>query len=129
MIVDTSAWVEFLRSSGTAEHHAVRDVGATGAFTVPDVVRMELLAGARDEPAAAAIARMLARGASASGSLLDHELAAQLYRRARRGGMTVRSLLDCVVAATCLRLDLPLLARDRDFDVLAAVSDLQLVKV
>jgi hypothetical protein len=38
----------------------------------------------------------------------------------------VRSLLDCLVAAAAIRTDAPVLARDRDFEVLATVSDLHL---
>lgn len=129
IVIDTSAWVEYLQDTGSTHHRAVRELGVTGDFAVPDVVRLELLAGARDESSAVAIARMLARGTAAGGSLLDHDLAAELYRRARANGRTVRSLIDCVIAATCLRLDLPLLARDRDFAALAAVSDLSMQPV
>lgn len=56
----------------------------------------------------------------------DHDLAASLYRRARAPGRTVRSLVDCLVAAAALRLDAPVLAQDRDYELLATVSDLRL---
>lgn len=31
-------------------------------------------------------------------------------------------VLDCLVAAIALRLELPVLARDRDFDAIASIS-------
>ena len=49
-----------------------------------------------------------------------------LYRATRRSGQTVRSLIDCLVAAVALRVDAPVLARDRDFEILAGVSRLRL---
>jgi predicted nucleic acid-binding protein len=52
--------------------------------------------------------------------------AATLLRSARSTGRTPRSLLDCLIAAVAIRHDLPLLAADRDFEAIAAVSSLRL---
>jgi len=48
-LVDTSAWVEFLRATGSATHRAVRQLldHDQPAHTT-DVVVMEVLAGARE---------------------------------------------------------------------------------
>ncbi|HWH30594.1 MAG TPA: PIN domain-containing protein [Mycobacteriales bacterium] len=128
IVVDTSAWVEFLRGTGSATCTAVRSAIATAdELAVPDVVRLELLAGAAEadvEDLRRLLARFVALPAS---SPADHEVAASLYRRARSAGRTVRSLVDCLVAAAALRLDVPVLARDRDYAALAAVSGLRLV--
>ena len=128
IVVDTSAWVEYLRGTGSRA-----DVALTGAVRdgtpigVPDIVRLELLAGAGSDDQVRDLRRLLARftalPAAAPG---DHEVAAALYRTARRSGETVRSLLDCLVAAAAIRTDAPVLARDRDFEVIAAVSGLRL---
>ena len=42
--------------------------------------------------------------------------------------MTVRSPMDCLIAAHALRLQLPLLAIDRDFEAIATQAPLQLFK-
>lgn len=128
IIADTSAWVEFLRATGSDVDRAMTAaVEDAQAVAVPDVVRLELLAGGGSEAAAQDLARLLARFAAApTSSPGDHDVAAFLYRAARRDGQTVRSLVDCLVAAIAVRLDLPVLARDRDFAVLATVSSLQL---
>ena len=56
----------------------------------------------------------------------DYEAAAALYRRCRRQGETVRKLLDCLIAAVAIRAGTPILHNDRDFDVLARHTELQL---
>lgn len=129
MIVDTSAWVEYLRATGSPADAALTDaVRASDDIGVPDVVRLELLAGAGTDVQVRDLQRLLGRfQAMPAASPADHETAAALYRAARRTGATVRSLLDCLVAAAALRTDSPLLARDRDFEVIARVSPLRLV--
>lgn len=129
MVVDTSCWVEYLRATGSSGDRTLTAAIREGEdLLVPDVVRLELLAGAADEAAAHDLSRLLARGTAVpAASPADHDAAASLYRAARRSGRTVRSLLDCLVAATALRVEAPVLARDRDFEILAEVSPLRLV--
>jgi predicted nucleic acid-binding protein len=129
MVVDTSAWVEYLRATGSPADAALTDaVRASDDIGVPDVVRLELLAGAGTDVQVRDLQRLLGRfQAMPAASPADHETAAALYRAVRRTGATVRSLLDCLVAAAALRTDSPLLARDRDFEVIARVSPLRLV--
>lgn len=128
ILIDTSAWVEFLRATGSpVDQRVATAVAGRGPIGVVDVVKLELLAGARDEVAADDLQRFLARFTPVpTSSPADHELAASLYREGRRAGKTIRSLLDCLVAAVALRLDEPVLARDRDYDVLAEISPLRL---
>lgn len=120
-LADTSAWVEFLRATGTAVHHRMRDLLVSGEpLHTTDVVVMELLAGGRDEEHAVQLRRLLARCRfEPVAGLGDFEAAAELYRRCRQGGSTIRSLTDCLIAAVALRADLPVLHADRDFDALA----------
>lgn len=120
ILVDTSAWVEFLRATGSDVHHAVRDLLHVGdAPATTDPVLMELLSGARTEERADELRRFLLGlshvTVSAPG---DYEVAAELYRRCRLAGSTPRALTDCLIAAVALRVDAQVLHRDRDFDVL-----------
>ena len=128
MVVDTSAWVEYLRATGSPADVALTQAVRQGdPIGVPDVVRLELLAGAGGDEQVRDLQRLLARfTALPTASPADHEVAAALYRAARRRGETVRSLFDCLVTAVALRTDAPVLARDRDFEVLARVSSLRL---
>ena len=128
IVVYTSAWVEFLRATGSPADRALTAAVESGdELGVLDVVRLELLAGAGIEDRAQELRRLLARfSAVPTASPADHESAAALCRAARRSGETVRSLLDCLVAAAALRLGAPVLARDRDYPVLARISELRL---
>lgn len=129
MVVDTSAWIEYLRATGSRVDAVLTEAVREGSpIAVPDVVRLEILAGAGTDGQVHDLQRLLARfTALPAASPADHETAAALYRAARRGGETVRSLLDCLVAAAALRTDTAVLARDRDFEVLATVSPLRVV--
>ena len=126
-LLDTSAWVEFLRATGSPTHRAVRLLldDDEPAHTT-DVVVMELLAGARDDDHRDRLRRLLARCEHVPVlGLDDFEAAADLYRVCRAGGETVRALTDCLIAVVALRQSVPVLHADRDFDVLARHTALQ----
>lgn len=129
IVVDTSAWVEYLRGTGSPANISLkRALSREDELGVVDVVRMELLAGAGGDERVVTVSRLLARGvALPTLSPGDHEYAASLYRAARRSGTTVRSMIDCLVASVAVRLDAPVLAQDRDFEVLRQVCPLRLV--
>lgn len=88
-------------------------------------VRMELLAGARDEQHLSDLRGLLARGSLLPIEPADYEDAAALYRACRRGDETVRKLIDCLISATAVRMSIPVLHADNDFEVLARHSPLQ----
>ena len=67
-----------------------------------DPVRMEVLAGARDEQHLADLRRLLARAGVVTTTPADYETAASLYRTCRRQGETVRRLIDCLIAAAAI---------------------------
>ena len=118
ILVDTSAWVEFLRDTGSRACARVDELLAEEIATCHPV-RMEVLAGARDERHLRDLRGLLARGAIIETLPTDYEDAAALYRSCRRQGETVRKLIDCLIAAHAIRAHLPLLHADNDFDVLA----------
>ena len=129
MIVDTSAWVEFLRGTGSAVHRRLRtEIERDAELVVPELVVMEILVGASDDEMARRLRTMLhSFEVVPLAPLVDSEAAAALQRRCRREGRAVRSMVDCLIAATALRLGQPVLHLDRDFELLATVSPLQLV--
>lgn len=127
ILVDTSAWVEFLRDTGSAVCAAV-DALLDGEIATCHPVRMELLAGARDEQHLDDLRGLLARGALLTTDPADFEEAAVLYRACRRGGETVRKLIDCLISATAIRMSIPVLHADNDFEVLARHTPLQVAR-
>ena len=124
ILVDTSAWIEFLRNTGSPVCQRVDDLLATEIATC-DVVRMEVLAGARDEQHLQQLRRLLARASTLPTEPVDYDAAAALYRTCRQRGHTVRKLIDCLIAAVAIRGNVPVLHRDADFDILAQHTPLQ----
>ncbi len=127
MIVDTSAWIEYLRASGTnADRTINQTLRAGGILLMPAVVLQELLQGAKSPLHYVRLQKELDQLPVFEPEDVTeiHRQAALLYARCRWQGLTVRSPIDCVVAACALEADLPLLARDRDFDAIARIEPL-----
>ena len=125
ILIDTSAWIEFLRNTGTRVCQAVDDLLAE-EIVVCDAVRMEVLAGARDELHLLSLRRLLARASVLPTLAADYEDAAALYRRCRQQGESVRKMIDCLIASTAIRADAFILHSDADFEVLARHTELRL---
>lgn len=125
ILVDSSAWVEFLRDTGSPVCARVDELLAAEVATCHPI-RMEVLAGARDEDHLNDLRRLLARASIIPTKATDYEEAATLYRTCRRGGETVRKLIDCLIAAHAIRSEIPVLHADVDFDTLARHTALQL---
>lgn len=125
ILIDTSAWVEFLRDTGSPVCQQVDDLLAVEIATT-DAVRMEVLAGARDEQHLQQLRRLLARASTLPTEPVDYDAAAALYRTCRQRGHTVRKLIDCLIAAVAIRGDVPVLHLDADFDVLATHTPLRI---
>jgi predicted nucleic acid-binding protein len=118
ILIDTSAWVEFLRDTGSVVCTRV-ELLLDSEIATGHPIRMEVLAGARDEGHLSDLRGLLARASLLPTDAIDYEEAAALYRACRRGGETVRKLIDCLIAATAIRADIPVLHADADFEVLA----------
>lgn len=126
ILADTSAWIEYLRGTGGAADVRLQDlVRQRAELRVTDVVVMEVLAGTA-EAHLPVVRQMLLQFDWVPVEPVDYEMAAMCYRSCRWAGETVRALLDCLVAAVALRAGAAVLARDRDFDVLARHTGLQL---
>ena len=118
ILVDTSAWIEFLRNTGTNVCDTVDDL-LDHDIAICDAIGMEVLAGARDERHLGQLRRLLARTTLISITPADYEEAAALYRTCRRNGETVRKLIDCLIATVAIRANAPILHADADFAALA----------
>ena len=123
-LVDTSIWIAVFAREKPLELERVLDFEE--AATCLPVVQ-EVLQGFRAESA-----HRTARDALLSLPIVESPMeeslfleAANLYRGARRRGLTVRSSTDCLIAACALRHDLEVLHRDRDYQLLSAVSGLK----
>lgn len=125
ILIDTSAWVEFFRDTGSAVCNRV-EVLLESEIATCDAVRMEVLAGARNERHLRSLQRLLAQAVVLPMGPADYDDATTLYRLCRREGETVRKLIDCLISAVAIRAGVPILHNDVDFDVLGRHTELRI---
>jgi len=123
-LVDTSIWIEVFRRN--------RPLDLTAQVPFDDVVTclpviQEVLQGIREERA-----YRVARDAMLALPIVEDPVGSELvleavalYRTARATGVTIRSSVDCLIAACCIRHDLEVLHRDRDFAAISRISPLR----
>lgn len=123
ILVDTSAWVEFLRDTGSTACEEV-DRLLDGDIAISEAVLMEVLAGARDDGHLRDLRGLLGRAQMLPCRPHDFDVAAALHRRCRRAGETIRRLTDCLIGAVAIREGATLLHADDDYEVLARHTEL-----
>ena len=128
ILVDTSAWVEFDRATGSAvDRRLTALIAETNDVVVTEPVVMEVLAGARDDRRERDLRRLLDRFPLLRFDPAVHfDGAVHIYRSCRRAGVTPRGLVDCMIAAVAMSSDARLLAHDRGLATMATVVDLVL---
>jgi predicted nucleic acid-binding protein len=122
ILVDTSAWVEYDRATGSAVDGRLTDlITRDRSIAVTEPVIMEVVAGARSDTREADLRRLLLRFELLRfDSAVDFDAAARIYRSCRRVGVTPRGIVDCMIASVAHRHSAALLALDGD---LARVAD------
>jgi predicted nucleic acid-binding protein len=132
VIVDSSVWIDYLRDgSGTAADALDHALRRREVRLLPTIVQ-EILQGADSPQRFVAWQRAFEAlpAATTADPHLTATLAAGLYARCRWAGFTIRSANDCLIAASCIELDEPLLQLDRDFQRIARVEPrLRLVQI
>lgn len=129
ILVDTSAWVEYDRATGSHADQRLASLIAEGGgeLAVSEPVLMEVLAGARDQQRHRDLRRLLTSfGWIPADVVADFEGAARIYQSCRSAGVTPRGLIDCMIVNIAIRSGSILLAADRDFQQMASVVPLQL---
>ncbi len=127
LMVDSAVWIDFF--AGRELPHVQRlDTALLSdqEIGVPDIVRLEILSGVREDAALRKITsnlNALRRITAVDG---DWDEAAALYRTCRRNGVTVRSVVDCLIVRLTVREGALLLANDRDFAMMVPHCKLQL---
>jgi predicted nucleic acid-binding protein len=128
ILVDTSAWVEYDRASGSAVDRRLSQlIAAEGPVAVTEPVVMEVLAGARSDERESDLRKLLLRF-----DLLRFDVAAdfdgavRIYRRCRAAGITPRGMVDCMIVAVAWRRGATVLAHDADIDRVARVVGIEL---
>ena len=130
VLVDTSVWSLAFRKKGPADHPKVRaltelieqgeDIALIG------VVLQELLQGLPTDASFRKLKRHLEAFPLLALERQDYVLAAALRRACRKDGVTATTI-DCLIAAAAIRHQCALLTTDRDFEYIAARSQLRLI--
>jgi predicted nucleic acid-binding protein len=128
ILVDTSAWVEYNRATGSAVDERLAELIAGGeGIAVTEPVIMEVVAGARSDERERDLRRLLLRfDLLRFDSAVDFDAAARIYRACRREGVTPRGLIDCMIASVAHRHGVSLLALDADVNRIADVVGIEL---
>ena len=128
ILVDTSAWVEFDRATGSVVDTRLTElIATTDEVAVTQPVIMEVLAGARDDRRASDLRRLMDRfPLMRFDASVDFDGATRIYRTCRRAGVTPRGMADCMIAAVALRHDASLLSADSDLEQVAIVMGIEM---
>lgn len=128
ILVDTSAWVEFDRNTGSAIDDRVAElIATTDHVATTEPVIMEFASGAKNTARERELRRLLNRFTLLPfDSPTDFDAATTIYRRCRSQGITPRGLIDCMIASVALRHGASLLCQDSDLFQVATVMGIQL---
>ena len=120
VLVDTSAWVDFLNGHVSPERQAVADlVAGHDELCTCGVIVAEVFQGLRRDKGRDELQRLFRDLLFLEPSGIELYLrSAELYRLLRQRGTTVRSTIDCLIAALAEENGCYILARDRDLEVI-----------
>lgn len=122
-VADTSIWIDALAAETTS--HAARRLESLEYAYATDVVCAELLAATSNTRQLVLVNELVTSNRVLElDGIEDMRRAGECMRVSRLAGRTVRSMTDCLIAAVCIRMDLPLLHDDRDFITLSELTPL-----
>ncbi|EHQ25269.1 type II toxin-antitoxin system VapC family toxin [Mucilaginibacter paludis] len=129
ILVDTSVWVNFFKGNSTRSSlHLKQSLSNTLVATCPTIVQ-EVLQGVRLDQDFAKIKSMFDETMQLREDQYQLSIeSAILYRKLRSVGVTIRKPNDCLIATYAIKNNLAVLHDDKDFDFIAANSELRIVK-
>jgi len=128
--VDSSVWIDFFNGRPTAQVGMLKQIirQQPDQVALVDVVFAEVMQGLREDRAWQIDRLLCALPVLRSEWKHDYKAAVGLYRAARKSGFTPRGTGDCLIAAVCIRADVPLLHCDKNFDRMAQISELSVIR-
>ncbi|MHB8845901.1 MAG: type II toxin-antitoxin system VapC family toxin [Nitrospirota bacterium] len=130
VLIDTSAFIEFLNRTGSREDRLIENLLVNDEDVgFPRLALTEILQGIRNDEKHDEVKKSLLTFPAFSLKNSESYLAAaELYRACRKKGLTVRSTIDLLIAQIAIEQHAELLHRDADFDAIARISRLKIVK-
>jgi predicted nucleic acid-binding protein len=128
ILVETSAWVEYDRATGSQVDQAVKQLLHSGGMASTEPVLMEVMAGARSDEAATTLRRLLTSFKwIPTDPVADFEGAGDALSVVYSRWYHPHGLIDCMIASIAMRSGAELVTADRDFEEMARVVPLRLV--
>ena len=116
ILVDSSVWIDYFRSSDTAQVALLDSLFGVSPLAVGDLIAAEVLQGVRDDREFRLVKRTL--DAFEHVDLGGYDLAikaSENFRLLRGKGYTIRKTIDTLIATRCIEDGITLLHADRDF--------------
>ncbi len=123
ILVDSSAWIDYLNGVDSAERVHVREALGNDAAQIYacGLIATEVLQGLRRDDRFPRVVQMFEEIQLLEPTGLKvYFRAAEIYRRLRAQGRSIRSTIDCLIVAFAEAEGCALLARDRDLDEILA---------
>ncbi len=130
ILVDTSVWIDFFTGKSTPQRRMLHQLIEEDAeLCIAEIILTEILQGVGEDQEFERIkSYLLEFPIQKPRGVATYLKAAELYRDCRKKGRTVRKTVDCILAALCLENHLVLLHHDKDFDMIAECSELNILK-
>jgi predicted nucleic acid-binding protein len=120
VLVDSSAWIDFLNGVPSPERRAVADLlSGPHDLCTCGVVVAEVFQGLRRDKGRGRLSELFRDLTFLEPDGIDlYFRAADLYRNLRKSGKTIRSTIDCLIVVLAEQHECSVLARDRDIEIL-----------
>jgi predicted nucleic acid-binding protein len=129
-LVDTSVWIDFFNGTNNSKVETLAELIENDACLLCPVTLQEILQGIRNDKAYKKVRSLVLDLPKIDASAYKMaDLAAGMYRDLRKKGITPRSSNDVLIASYAVAFDAPLLANDRDFEVIAKNTSLRLYRM
>jgi predicted nucleic acid-binding protein len=122
ILVDSSAWIDFLAARETAWTRAISTaVTRLDTIVTGDLILAEVLQGMRHDRDVVAARKVFARFPTVDlcGPAIAEKAAAN-YRALRKRGITIRGTIDVVIATWCIENGAAIIHNDRDMAAMEA---------
>jgi len=127
ILVDTTIWIDFLRENSSPFKKRLHQLIEQEEDLCLSAINLtEILQGIKSETEFERTRRhFLAFPLFLMSDVSTYIHAARIYRTCQRSGKTVRKTVDCLTAAIAIENNLTLFHNDRDFDKIAACTNLK----
>lgn len=130
IVVDTSVWIDLFPDLKTRQVKVLESlIEQREDICLCGVILAEVLQGIRNEKEYNTTKSIFSNLILLPMNRETFILAANLYRSLRASGIIIRNSVDCMIAAVCIENRSRLLHKDRDFDLIATHSDLEVLDV